>query len=48
MTSGASAISGQTAMFKMWKLRTIAKENTMTQKSLDPIPPGEIFMEEFM
>lgn len=24
------------------------KENTMTQKLLDPIPPGEILLEEFM
>jgi addiction module HigA family antidote len=50
MFNGVSVLSGKTAMPIMLKLWIIIKEKTMRKKTelLDPIPPGEILLEDFM
>src|SRR4051812_45552696 len=52
MTNGGYALRGEMAPPTMWKLSTTTSQSEgdeMTKtKQLDPIPPGEILLEEFM
>jgi addiction module HigA family antidote len=48
MINGGSALYGKTRMPLMWKLLTTIKEIKMKTKSLPPVHPGEILLEDLM
>jgi addiction module HigA family antidote len=48
MINGGSALYGMMRMPMMWRLPTTFKEIKMKTKSLSPVHPGEILLEDLM